>query len=317
MSDRKILVVLLSFCGVGLLIFALIPKLMRGGCIAKGSRIATPNGDVWIENVCVGDAVLTRGPTGNIETGVVVRRRELTVDSCLNLVLASGKRIAATAEHPFATPSGWRNAGALRAGDAIVTRDGVETLAEVSTLRASVQVYDLTVQPNPNFFANDILVHNKSRASPTAAAASLKAVAEAQAIYHRTDFDKDGVLEYSQSIRGLLETKPDASDLLLVDPSLGDASDGPVNGIPKAGYFFKMLTAQGSHAKGGKTSYIENGNMTRGFAVLAYPSVPDFTTAFMINHDGVIYQKDLKEGDREQVLNITEFDPDTSWVPTE
>jgi len=306
---KIILIVIVLFVLITIANF--LPRLLHGRCIVKGARIATPTGDVLIENVRIHDAIWTQGPTGRIEKGVVVDRRELAADRYLSLRLSDGTTLNATAEHPIATPEDWRAAGALCVGDALVTRKGTVTIAAIVTQNERVQVYDLTVSPNPNFFANGVLVHNKSLASPTAAAAKAKAVAEAQAIYYRNDYDKDGVQDYAQSLGDLLETKPGAQDLFLIDPSIEN------KGKPSAGYFIRILTAQGEHAKGGKMSYIENGNMTRGFAILAYPGVPDFTTAFILNHDGVMYLKDFREEDREQLQKITEFDPDTSWTRAE
>lgn len=153
----------------------------------------------------------------------------------------------------------------------------------------------------------------------TAAAAACRAYAEAQEIYHRTDYDGDGVLEYAQSMFGdnsLLEQKAGAGDILMIDPAFAEAAWEHPNRQPKAGYYFKVLRAGGC-ATG---SYIdEAGNQTNGFAILAVPAVYDGTgrDSFLIDKKGTIYQKDLGPDTLKIAESITDFQIDDSWVPTE
>lgn len=122
------------------------------------------------------------------------------------------------------------------------------------------------------------------------------------------------------TMHGLLQNKPDAGDLALVDKTFamaeGSPSDKPT---PKAGYCFKVLTAQGEHAAGGKRNYIVNGNMTLGYALIAYPAQYGKTGkhCFMINNNGTIFQKDLGPETAKIVEAMTEFDPDQSWAAAE
>ena len=88
---------------------------------------------------------------------------------------------------------------------------------------------------------------------------------------------------------------------------------------PFHGYYFRILTQQGSHAAGGTKNYIVNGNMSGGFAFLAWPAeyrVSGVTT-FLINQNGEVFQKDLGTQTSEPVKAITSFDPDDSWSPVE
>ena len=66
---------------------------------------------------------------------------------------------------------------------------------------------------------------------------------------------------------------------------------------PLWGYYFRVLTAQGPAAKGGARSYIVNGEMSGGFALVAYPAEygRGGIMTFIVNQDGVVYQKDLGE----------------------
>ncbi len=91
----------------------------------------------------------------------------------------------------------------------------------------------------------------------------------------------------------------------------------PARSVPYHGYFFKTLTAQGKDAPGGAMSYLVDGKLTRGFAVLAYPAryrVSGVMT-FIVNQDGVVYQKDLGPDTEKIAPAIAEYNPDKSWKP--
>lgn len=84
---------------------------------------------------------------------------------------------------------------------------------------------------------------------------------------------------------------------------------------PFWGYYFRVLTAQGDSAPGGRRSYIENGDMSGGFAVLAFPAkyASSGVMTFVINQNDVVYQKDLGSDTSTLALHITEYNPDTTW----
>ncbi len=85
--------------------------------------------------------------------------------------------------------------------------------------------------------------------------------------------------------------------------------------IPYRGYYFHILTRQGKDAPGGAKSYIVNGKMTGGFAFVAYPAKyrSSGVMTFIVNEDGVVYEKDL--GRKTDVLAkaMKEYNPDSSW----
>jgi hypothetical protein len=87
-------------------------------------------------------------------------------------------------------------------------------------------------------------------------------------------------------------------------------------GTPYHGYYFRMLYAQGSNANGGARDYFANGLLTQGFALVAWPA--DYQVSgvmtFIIDQDGVAFQKDLGEDTAAAVEKIEVFDPDSSWV---
>ena len=89
----------------------------------------------------------------------------------------------------------------------------------------------------------------------------------------------------------------------------------PNSHVPFHGYYFHMLTRQGSHAPGGAKDYVVDGKMTGGFAFVAYPAEyrNSGVMTFLINQDGLLLQKDLGKTTTETAAAISEFDPDTSW----
>ena len=88
---------------------------------------------------------------------------------------------------------------------------------------------------------------------------------------------------------------------------------------PYHGYLFKILTAQGPHAPEGARSYVADGRMTGGFALVAYPVAHGSSgvMTFVVNQLGIVFQKDL--GTRTAVIAeaMTRYDPDDSWDPVE
>jgi hypothetical protein len=85
---------------------------------------------------------------------------------------------------------------------------------------------------------------------------------------------------------------------------------------PYHGYFYRILTEQGPGAPGGAKSYVKDGKMTGGFALVAYPAEHNNSgvMTFIVGPQGIVYQKDLgaKTGDAK---SMKAYDPDESWMP--
>jgi hypothetical protein len=81
------------------------------------------------------------------------------------------------------------------------------------------------------------------------------------------------------------------------------------------GYHFRVLTAQGDAAPGGRRSYIENGDMSSGFALVAFPAKYESSgvMTFVISQDDIVYEKDLGPETSTLAARITEYNPDQSW----
>jgi DUF2950 family protein len=97
-----------------------------------------------------------------------------------------------------------------------------------------------------------------------------------------------------------------------LENSSQESAGGPA---PYYGYFYKILTTQGPDAPGGEKSYIADGKLTGGFALIAYPAkyASSGVMTFIVNQDGVIYQQDLGEQTTELASKITAYNPDSSW----
>ena len=96
--------------------------------------------------------------------------------------------------------------------------------------------------------------------------------------------------------------------------------DGATNGNarerrPFRGYYFKTLTAQGGHAADGARDYIVKGQMSGGFALVAWPAGYDVTgvMTFLINQDGVLYEKDLGARTAAIARTMLLYNPDRTW----
>jgi hypothetical protein len=85
---------------------------------------------------------------------------------------------------------------------------------------------------------------------------------------------------------------------------------------PFHGYYFKILTAQGAAATGGAKNYVVNGEMSGGFALVAWPAQYDASVVmtFIVNQDGVVREKDLGQGTDAIAKAMTAYDPDGSWA---
>jgi len=88
---------------------------------------------------------------------------------------------------------------------------------------------------------------------------------------------------------------------------------------PYWGYYYKILKAQGKDALGGAYDYVIRGKMIGGFALVAYPAEYGASgiMTFIVNHDGVVYQKDLGKETGKIASAMTKYDPDETWKKVE
>jgi hypothetical protein len=101
-----------------------------------------------------------------------------------------------------------------------------------------------------------------------------------------------------------------------IGPSLARASYDRSDREPFHGYFFRILTAQGPHSHRGARSYLVNGKMTGGFAIIAFPAAyrSSGTKTFVVSQDRWIFEKDLGPRTTQLAGAIKIYDPDSTWT---
>ena len=84
------------------------------------------------------------------------------------------------------------------------------------------------------------------------------------------------------------------------------------------GYYFKILKAQGPDAPMGSLNYVIEGIMIGGFALAAVPSEYGVTgiNTFIVNNDGIVYQRDLGPKSLALVRDMTIYNPGKGWQIT-
>jgi hypothetical protein len=155
------------------------------------------------------------------------------------------------------------------------------------------------------------------------------AYVDAQREYYSEDRNADGLREYASRFAsrpgkrdGLYwPTKPGEplSPLgLLVVQARGEGYAGHQKDKPYHGYFYRILTAQGPAASDGAYDYMAHGRMIGGFALVAYPAQYGVSgvMTFIVNHEGVVYEKDLGPDTAAIARAMKLYNPDSTWKKT-
>lgn len=147
---------------------------------------------------------------------------------------------------------------------------------------------------------------------------------EAQQKYAAEDRNKDGIHEYALR---LLSTPGHRDGLYfegsgdpLIPEGLARAGWDPARKAkPYHGYYFRVLESQGPDAPGGAHNYLVKNKMLGGFGLVAWPAEYGVTGihTFIVNQNGVVYQKDIAPVPGKPAVPIARFDPDHSWEPVE
>jgi hypothetical protein len=164
--------------------------------------------------------------------------------------------------------------------------------------------------------------------------AVVRAYVGAQREYASQDRNGDGVLQFAQHFisspgtqDGLYWPEDSDGEASPLGPLVADAeaqgysikSRTPGEGAnarqPYNGYYFKILKSQGKQAPGGAYNYVINGNMIGGFALVAWPADYGRTgiMTFIVNQQGLVYQKDLGKKTAKVASSMKKYDPDSSW----
>lgn len=155
----------------------------------------------------------------------------------------------------------------------------------------------------------------------------LHALVEAQHDYASATHDSDTTKHYALKFisdegkqNGLYWKTNDNEPASPIGPLLVSATNegySPQQGkqAPFHGYYYRILTKQGAAAKGGARDYVVDGKLARGFAFVAYPAEyrNSGVMTFMVNQDGVVYEKDLGPQTSETAAGMKEYNPDDTW----
>ena len=149
---------------------------------------------------------------------------------------------------------------------------------------------------------------------------------DAQRQYASEDRDKDGMLEYAPR----LMSTPGRQDGLywngasepLVPERFAEAAWDPAQkerARPYHGYYFRILEGQGPNAPGGAHNYLVKNKLIGGFGLVAWPAEYEVTGihTFIVNQDGVVYEKDIAPVPGKAAPPVARFDPDISWDPVD
>ncbi len=145
---------------------------------------------------------------------------------------------------------------------------------------------------------------------------------DAQLKYASVDRDKDGLLEYAPRLMSTSGRQDGlywegAGEPLIPEGLARAAWDGAGKGQAKPyhGYYFRVLDGQGSNAPGGAHNYFVKDKLLGGFGLVAWPAEYGVTGihTFLVNQEGVVYQKDIAPVPGTPLPPITRFDPDHSW----
>ncbi len=161
------------------------------------------------------------------------------------------------------------------------------------------------------------------------AIAACKAYVAAQDEYFKLDRDGNGLREYARKFistpgthDGLYWPPENQADISPLDGFAEDANLARRSGEkpePYDGYYFRILTAQGPAAPGGAFSYLINGHMIAGYAMVAWPAAygDSGVETFICGENGVVFQKDLGPNTATLGASMAEFNPDGSWKVVE
>lgn len=153
-----------------------------------------------------------------------------------------------------------------------------------------------------------------------------RAYVDAQRDYATKDRNGDGLREYAQKFvsgpgkhDGLYWPAKPGEEPSPLGPLVAQARAAGYGGrgkhAPYQGYYYKILTRQGKNAAGGAHDFVAHGHMIGGFALVAFPAQygASGVMTFIVNQDGVVYEKNLGPRTATLARHMTTFDPDPSW----
>lgn len=157
----------------------------------------------------------------------------------------------------------------------------------------------------------------------------LHAYVDAQREYASKDFKGSGTVEFAQKFisaegqhDGLYWEAKEGEEMSPLGPLVAQAANEGyaektegINFSPFHGYYYRVLKGQGGNATGGAYDYVVKGKMILGFALVAYPAQYGNSgiMTFMVNQEGVIYEKNLGKNTELTAKAMKKFNPDKTW----
>ena len=135
-------------------------------CFVAGTPVETEDSQKPIEEIEVGDQVLSQDPVTGDVTYKTVLKTSVNETTELIHVFVGGDEIQTTPSHPFYVAQfGWTDAVNLRAGDVLVLSNGEYVVVEKvqhEILESPVKVYNFDVDDYHTYFVGKepVLVHN-------------------------------------------------------------------------------------------------------------------------------------------------------------
>jgi Protein of unknown function (DUF2950) len=168
------------------------------------------------------------------------------------------------------------------------------------------------------------ILHRRIGSNELAVIEVMQQYGDAQRQYASKSRDGSNVRQFAQKIvssqgkrDGLYwDADPQkGEELSPIGPLIADARSRTI-GAAYNGYYFKILTGQGPAAAAGRYSYVINGYMIAGYALIAFPA--DYANSgiktFVVNHYGTVYEKDLGPDTAKLASAMTEYNPDRTWT---
>ena len=242
------------------------------------------------------------------------------------------------------------SAGLIRSGDAVADRRGRERFAQAYAEASKVERQgdtkailmigkDEWPMPIPLVKGKDgwrfdtkqgreEVLNRRIGRNELSTVQAVLAYVDAQREYYLRNPRGDKLLHYAQKFG----SAPGKRDGLYFPTKAGEAPSplGPIfasakaegytkdgDGLPDPyhGYRYRILKGQGPHAPGGAYDYVAQGRMIGGFALVAWPAAygSSGVMTFIVNHEGVVYEKDFGPDTAAAVGKITRFNPDKTW----
>ncbi len=175
----------------------------------------------------------------------------------------------------------------------------------------------------------DELINRRVGANELATIQSCLAYVDAQREYYVRNVQNDAFLHYANRListdgkkdglywpAGENEQPSPLGEGFAQARAEGYVQEGAMKGAPYHGYIYRMLTKQGPGAHGGAYEYLVNDQLLGGFAAVAFPA--DYGNSgvmtFIVNHDGVVFSKDLGPDTAKLAMAMDTFDPGEGWA---